>query len=119
LKPQGRKEVAEAVVIAALSSLATGLMHLGFRRGEVQGVAGPQEAKEGQMKHTQVESSNVHSIGHDPEKMLMEVTFKNGGTYVYSDVSVAAFAGLLLAPSVGSHLHQHFKGKHREFRKVE
>lgn len=61
------------------------------------------------MKHLQVISSNVQSIGYDPATKELEVTFKNGATYVYEDVPAGVHTALLLAPSVGSHLHQHVK----------
>jgi len=64
------------------------------------------------LKHTKLfGSSNVDSAGYDPEKLEMEVRFLNGDTYVYSAVPAGIHAGLLLAPSAGSYLHQHVKGK--------
>jgi hypothetical protein len=53
------------------------------------------------MKHLAVQSSNVASVGYDPESQQLEVTFKDGATYVYSGIPVELYADLLAAPSVG------------------
>jgi len=63
------------------------------------------------MKHTAVRSSNIASIGYDIATQELEVTFKNGSTYVYEGVPSELHAMLLIAPSVGKHLDQHVKGK--------
>lgn len=64
------------------------------------------------MKHELVTSSNVESVGYDPESQELEVKFKNGGTYVYDRVPPEKHVALMQASSVGSHLHQHIKPHH-------
>jgi len=58
------------------------------------------------MNHVEVSSSNVRSIGYDPEKRAMEVKFHGGGHYRYSNVPPEEHSNFLLHPAGGSH------GKH-------
>lgn len=57
-----------------------------------------------------VDSSNVRSVGHDPETNRLHVEFKNGSVYEYAGVPASEHQALKNAPSVGSYLHQHIKG---------
>ena len=41
------------------------------------------------MKRTSVKSSNILSVGHDPETNTLEIEFKGGGVYSYDGVSAA------------------------------
>lgn len=59
-----------------------------------------------------VKSSNIESIGHDPETNTMRVRFQNGGMYDYAGVDAATHAAVMAADSPGSHLHRHIKGCH-------
>jgi len=58
-----------------------------------------------------VESSNIHSIGYDPETKKLAIKFKSGGGRVYSGVTDAQHTKLMAAKSHGKHYHQHIKGK--------
>lgn len=62
-----------------------------------------------------VESSQIHSIGHDGASTLA-VQFKRfDGTlaseYHYANVTPEQFAEFKAAPSIGKHFAQHFKTK--------
>ena len=60
---------------------------------------------------TPVNSSNVHSVGYDPEQKILSVEFKNGGgVYHYHDVEKDVHEGLVAARSVGGYLHANVKG---------
>lgn len=59
---------------------------------------------------TYVESSNLEQIGYDRDKSELHVIFKDGSLYVYSDVPVQIYEGLLVAPSKGSYLNREVKG---------
>jgi hypothetical protein len=59
------------------------------------------------MNHVPVESSNIKSVGYDPEAKLLEIQFANGGRYQYADVSPEQHQALVTAPSVGSHFAKH------------
>jgi hypothetical protein len=62
------------------------------------------------MKRQYVNSSQIISIGHDPETNTLAVEFKHGGVYHYHGVNAAQHAALMSAPSIGSHFHTHIKG---------
>lgn len=64
------------------------------------------------MNRTPVKSSNIQSVGYDPEKRLLEVGFHRGEVYQYFGVPKQVYEGLLTAPSAGSYLHAHIKGKY-------
>jgi hypothetical protein len=68
-------------------------------------------------KMQMVNSSNVESVGFDPDTRELWVRFLNGGTYVYSNVDETTFNELLAAPSVGSYLNRSIKNNF-EYRKV-
>ena len=64
------------------------------------------------MKRTSVKSSNILSVGHDPETNTLEIEFKGGGVYTYHDVDQAKADALLNAESVGKHFHAHIRNAH-------
>jgi len=64
-----------------------------------------------------VNSSNIHSIGYDPDSNILEVAFNGGGVYQYFNVPEFRYAGIMSAGSKGSYLHQHIKGRYR-YKKV-
>ena len=55
------------------------------------------------MIHIPVESSNIVSVGHEGDSM--QVTFRHGGTYEYSDVAKDQFDRMLAAESAGKFLN--------------
>lgn len=59
----------------------------------------------------EVESSNIHSIGHDAEHNTMRVKFRNGTEYEHKDMNAEQFEAFRSAPSVGSYYHANIKGK--------
>jgi hypothetical protein len=65
-----------------------------------------------------VTSSNIESIGHDPDTNMLAVQFKNGGLYHYHDVDADKHKALISAPSIGKHLYANIRGKH-EHSKVD
>jgi hypothetical protein len=56
-----------------------------------------------------VSSSNVRSIGYDPDSSTLEVEFNDGSVYQYSGVPQAEFDGLMAAASKGAYLHARVK----------
>ena len=64
------------------------------------------------MKRTTVRSSNIRSVGYDPESRTLEVEFHTGGVYRYSGVSETIFQGLMRAASKGSYFHDHVKDRY-------
>jgi predicted DCC family thiol-disulfide oxidoreductase YuxK len=49
-------------------------------------------------------SSVLEAVGFDPDRSELHVRFRNGGTYVYSDVPERVFRELLEAGSKGGFL---------------
>lgn len=64
-----------------------------------------------------VDSSQIHSIGHDPETNTLAICFTKGyrenrgpgSVYHYANVDAEAFAALRDAESIGKHFGQHIK----------
>ena len=65
------------------------------------------------MEMTNVDSSNVESVGYDENSSTLQVEFKNGGMYQYFDVPEDVFIGLRDADSVGKYLNANIKGTYR------
>jgi hypothetical protein len=60
-----------------------------------------------------VESSQIHSIGHDAATNTLAIRFKKGDApaalYHYSGVTLEDFAAFKSAESIGSHFYKHIK----------
>jgi hypothetical protein len=65
------------------------------------------------MNRDPVTSSNVASVGYDPQTMTLEVEFFGGSVYQYFDVPESEHAGLVGAGSVGGYLNSNIKGRYR------
>ena len=67
------------------------------------------------MERIPVESSSVASVGYDASCFELEIEFRNGRAYRYSQVPAAAYRLLLRAPSIGAYVNQQiiprFSGK--------
>lgn len=62
---------------------------------------------------TPVTSSNVASVGYDPDTKVMSIEFKDGSVYHYHDVESDLHEQLLAAKSIGSFLHKNVKGAYK------
>jgi len=69
------------------------------------------------MDRQPVPSSNIRSIGYEPDTRTLEVEFRSGSVYQYSDVPLAVYEGLMQAASKGSYFHNHVKDRY-SFRQV-
>lgn len=65
------------------------------------------------MNMISVSSTNLAAVGHDDERNVLRVAFRNGGTYEYYDVPKQEFDALMAASSHGQYLAQHIKGRFR------
>ena len=65
-----------------------------------------------------VDSSNVDQIGYDEAASEVHVIFKNGGHYVYSDVTPEVWNQFQNSESKGTFLNEEFKKKAYPVRKV-
>ncbi|MBS0056928.1 KTSC domain-containing protein [Yersinia sp. Marseille-Q3913] len=61
----------------------------------------------------QIESSQIHSIGHDPVSNTLAIRFKSKGEpaalYHYQNVSADDYAAFSGAESIGSHFYRYIK----------
>jgi hypothetical protein len=62
------------------------------------------------MKRETIESSNIKSLGYDPETETLEVEFNSGQIYQYEGVNGDLHQNLINAESVGSFFHSNIKG---------
>jgi hypothetical protein len=70
------------------------------------------------MNRERVTSSNIASIGYDPVTNTLEVEFKNGTVYQYSDVPASVHSGLMAASSHGSYFNARIKKGPYRFRQI-
>lgn len=64
------------------------------------------------MNRTSVKSSNLVSVGFDLTNNTLEIEFKDGGVYVYKDVSAIVYQQLIDSPSVGAFFMAHVRDKY-------
>jgi hypothetical protein len=64
------------------------------------------------IKHKAVSSSNLHSVGYDPDTQTLEITFSSGVTYQYQDVPEYIYQELLAAESKGTYFRQTIRGNY-------
>jgi hypothetical protein len=64
------------------------------------------------MNRTPVSSSNVASVGYEPETLVLEVEFLHGGVYQYSGVPQEEYEALISASSVGGYLGANIKNRY-------
>lgn len=64
------------------------------------------------MNRISVSSSNISSIGYDPESQTLEIEFNDGSIYQYNDVPQLIYESLMNAGSHGQYLNQHIKDKY-------
>jgi hypothetical protein len=63
------------------------------------------------MARIPVSSSNIVSIGYDPETRDLEVEFKGGSAYRHAEVPQEIYDGFMAADSKGGFYHANIKGK--------
>jgi len=61
------------------------------------------------MERIAVDSSSVTSVGYVQATFELEVEFRNGRTYRYQQVPIAAYRLLLRAPSIGEFVNKQIK----------
>jgi hypothetical protein len=65
------------------------------------------------MNRVAVASSNIASIGYEPELFILEVEFLNGTVYQYYDVPPEVYEAFLAAGSKGSFHHRNIRNVYR------
>ncbi len=70
------------------------------------------------MERVQVESSNLASVGYNPETTTLEIEFHSGDIYQYSGVPEDVHQGLMNAESKGKYFHRNIKNAGYPYTKV-
>jgi len=65
------------------------------------------------MNREPVESSNLKSVGYDPDTKILEIEFHHGGVYQYFDVPENTHFELMSASSKGKYFHKFIKNVYR------
>jgi uncharacterized protein len=65
------------------------------------------------MDRRRVDSSNIESIGYDPQSQTLEIEFQNGHIYQYFDVPEPVYQNLMAAGSHGKYFSDNVKGYFR------
>jgi len=58
------------------------------------------------MERIEVESSNIEAVTYDEDLGRLEIEFKAGGAYEYSDVPMYVYDELMIAESKGRYANQ-------------
>jgi hypothetical protein len=61
------------------------------------------------MEREFVMSSNLDSVGYDPDASVLEIAFASGSVYQYSGVPRPIYLGLMSAASKGSYHHDYIR----------
>ena len=69
-----------------------------------------------ELNRVPVKSSDLHSVGYDPESQTLEIEFLSGGVYRYSEVPESVYRSLLSASSHGKYFHEYIEGKYSYLR---
>ena len=70
------------------------------------------------MNRESVTSSNLSSVGYDPQAQTLEIEFNNGGLYQYFDVPNSIYTGLMSADSHGKYFDVYIKKAGYRFKKI-
>lgn len=62
------------------------------------------------MIRKRVGSTNIRSVGYDPESNTLEIEFHSGSVYQYFNVPQTIYDELMRAPSLGSYFYKHIRG---------
>jgi hypothetical protein len=70
------------------------------------------------MERTRVSSSNLRSVGYDPEELILEIEFHSGGVYRYFNVPLHKYEALMRASSKGTYFDAYIKKHGYRWRKI-
>ena len=70
------------------------------------------------MRREPVSSSNLQSVGYDPQNRILEIAFHGSGVYQYEDVSQDIYTELMAAPSKGRYFAERIRD-HYAWRRVD
>ncbi len=61
------------------------------------------------MQRQFVVSSDLRSVGYDPQQHVLEIEFNSGGIYHYSGAPASVYTSLISAASKGQYFHRFIK----------
>ncbi len=64
------------------------------------------------MERTPVTSTDIRSIGYNPESQTLEIEFNSGGLYQYAGVPEGEHEAMMNADSKGEYLNANIKGRY-------
>jgi hypothetical protein len=64
------------------------------------------------MDRKPIESTNLWSVGYDPDAHVLEIEFRGGNVYQYRDVPEAVYQGLVEASSAGGFFYAHIRNEY-------
>lgn len=70
------------------------------------------------MQRQSVNSSNLSSVGYDPQTRVLEIEFNDGGIYQYMNVPSHIHQGLMNASSHGQYFDQYIKKGGYRYQKI-
>ncbi len=70
------------------------------------------------MQRQNVSSSNLASVGYDPDSQTLEIEFNHGGVYQYFGVPSSEYQALMAARSHGSYFSENIKEVYR-YQKIQ
>jgi hypothetical protein len=70
---------------------------------------------ENKIEMISVSSSNIQSVGYDPENSTLVVQFTEGRAYEYSSVTVEVFERLATAESIGSAFNEIIRSNPKQY----
>lgn len=69
------------------------------------------------MQRQSVISSNLYSVGYEPDTATLEIEFRHGGVYQYSSVPARVYEGLMNSGSHGQYFHRYIRNVY-PYRKI-
>lgn len=70
------------------------------------------------MQRTNVESSNLKSVGYDEKNSILEIEFLHGGLYQYYSVPKSVYEGLMSADSHGKYFDRNVKKAGYRYKRI-
>lgn len=70
------------------------------------------------MNRTPVSSSNLVSVGYDPQQQILEIEFHSRSVYQYFNVPLHIYQGLMNASSHGTYFDRHIKKGGYRYRRI-
>jgi hypothetical protein len=64
------------------------------------------------LSHQPIESSSLAAVGYLPQSRVLEIVYRSGAVYRYSEVPACAYHDLLEAESKGRSFVQSIKGRY-------